>query len=897
MFCIATNNNLSQRNEQIKRNQQRRQIRTEADRLQQRLIESLARERIVQQALADGSSKLKSPSKPILPEKEDMYKLPPLAADQSSSSIEASLNTTADSESSFDEKNSRQYYNVNLQSIDVTSKHFQTLPADVRHEILTDIKETRKESSWGRLHELPAQSDDFSEFQMRRLLKRRKVQQGLEDAEKEMGGKSLSLREIEALLKEEGVVSGETAAADNIGNRLAYNENTRYLHVRDLKRAIRDEAELNDRASVTVKEDDDSTTAVELHDEDLQRAIQMSLEECCVDVDGAGTAASSKDDRAKLRTEQKRLLGKAAKSLAKAYMVEYGGLNSDDVDELVEMPDDEDVSEQTFKYYGIIFLFNSIFTRFSFRYNDSIVLHGNDALSKAECVLIDDDDEPSPPKKAKPNEELNEDMQLAIQLSLQTDEAADSDAVSSNADSDFIDVPEWDNRDIEWPHTHFTDPLELGTNPPPSPDPSKSFGLSDLLLPVSKESTNSLFGGNLKETKLEVVIRPEEAVNLKDDMFADVFTTKSSANVFTADMVPLKEVVKARAVASTSGVTVSTTDVLNELKLQMDDIVKISVKTLAGPTQATAPKSEISQPLVGGKTALTDILSNLNKEMECLTNSILVTETKDVKPSEEVIEIDDEDDDTVKVFPPKKSKQSSLSSFIDVTVTPKKPSPEERSPESPHTPKVASPFFRKKTPSSKKKSPETVAGNASNVAKSLFPATEVVATQAVAASAPAKTSEDFVTAAASVLRTLKSTDELAELADTVQQESYDLRQERNKQDRFGSNITERMSLECKQLLRMFGVPYIVAPKEAEAQCAYLDAAKLTDGTITDDSDIWLFGGRTVYKHFFNQQKNVMEFRAETVERLYNVERHKMIQLAMLVGSDYTTGIYYLIMSF
>lgn len=498
-------------------------------------------------------------------------------------------------------------------------------------------------------------------------------------------------------------------------------------------------------------------------------------------------------------------------------------------------------------------------------------------------------------------------MQLAIQLSLQEDEAADSDAVSSNADSDFIDVPEWDNRDIEWPHTSFTDPLELATNAPPSPDPSKSFGLSDLLLPVSEESKPIQNNDNLKENKLEVIIRPEEAVNLEDDMFADVFAAKSSTKIFTADMVKPKEVLKSKVIASTSGVNVQKAvvtsvvtvpvvpaDILNELKLQMDDIAKISVETLARPSQKSEPKPEMIQPQATKETALTDILSNLNMEMELLTNSILVADTEYVKPSDEVIVIDDEDDDNVLVDPPKKAKQSSISAFIDVTITPKKPSPEQRSPESPHTPKVASPFFRKKTPSSKKKSPETVVGNASNVAKSLFAATELVVAPAEAASvpAPAKTAQDFVAAAASVLRTLKTTEELAELAGNVQQESYDLRQERNKQDRFGSNITERMNLECKQLLRMFGIPYIVAPKEAEAQCAYLDAANFTDGTITDDSDIWLFGGRTVYKHFFNQQKNVMEFRAETVERSYNMERNKLIQLAMLVGSDYTTGTFF-----
>lgn len=44
--------------------------------------------------------------------------------------------------------------------------------------------------------------------------------------------------------------------------------------------------------------------------------------------------------------------------------------------------------------------------------------------------------------------------------------------------------------------------------------------------------------------------------------------------------------------------------------------------------------------------------------------------------------------------------------------------------------------------------------------------------------------------------------------------------------------------------------------EAEAQCAVLDLTDQTSGTITDDSDIWLFGARHVYKNFFNQNKYV-----------------------------------------
>lgn len=89
---------------------------------------------------------------------------------------------------------------------------------------------------------------------------------------------------------------------------------------------------------------------------------------------------------------------------------------------------------------------------------------------------------------------------------------------------------------------------------------------------------------------------------------------------------------------------------------------------------------------------------------------------------------------------------------------------------------------------------------------------------------------------------------------------------------------------------MFGVPYLVAPMEAEAQCAFLDAIDLTDGTITDDSDIWLFGGRTVYKNFFNQSKYVMEFKEENVKHHFKLTREQMVLLALLVGSDYTVGL-------
>lgn len=66
---------------------------------------------------------------------------------------------------------------------------------------------------------------------MKRLLKRRYVQESLESAEKEMGGRTLTLEELEKLLTEQGVdTKGRDAAfriaADNI-TRVIYISGTR----------------------------------------------------------------------------------------------------------------------------------------------------------------------------------------------------------------------------------------------------------------------------------------------------------------------------------------------------------------------------------------------------------------------------------------------------------------------------------------------------------------------------------------------------------------------------------------------------------------------------------------------------------------------------------------------
>ncbi|ESP01727.1 hypothetical protein LOTGIDRAFT_172484 [Lottia gigantea] len=122
---------------------------------------------------------------------------------------------------------------------------------------------------------------------------------------------------------------------------------------------------------------------------------------------------------------------------------------------------------------------------------------------------------------------------------------------------------------------------------------------------------------------------------------------------------------------------------------------------------------------------------------------------------------------------------------------------------------------------------------------------------------------------------------LENMQDELQTEGDILRYEIGKQDRLATSITDQMNIEAQELLQLFGIPYIVSPMEAEAQCAFLDHSKLTHGSITDDSDIWLFGGERVYKNFFNQKRHV---------ELRCLSRHELVNVALLCGSDYTEGI-------
>ncbi|XP_073011434.1 single-strand DNA endonuclease 1 [Typha latifolia] len=100
-----------------------------------------------------------------------------------------------------------------------------------------------------------------------------------------------------------------------------------------------------------------------------------------------------------------------------------------------------------------------------------------------------------------------------------------------------------------------------------------------------------------------------------------------------------------------------------------------------------------------------------------------------------------------------------------------------------------------------------------------------------------------------------------------------------------------MIKEAKLLGMSLGIPCLDGIEEGEAQCALLNSASLCDGCFTSDSDIFLFGAKTVYRDIILEGGYVTCYEIVDIERKLGYGRNSLICLALLLGSDYSNGVH------
>ncbi|TYH01345.1 hypothetical protein ES288_A09G051300v1 [Gossypium darwinii] len=100
-----------------------------------------------------------------------------------------------------------------------------------------------------------------------------------------------------------------------------------------------------------------------------------------------------------------------------------------------------------------------------------------------------------------------------------------------------------------------------------------------------------------------------------------------------------------------------------------------------------------------------------------------------------------------------------------------------------------------------------------------------------------------------------------------------------------------MIKEAKLLGLALGIPCLDGIEEAEAQCALLNLESLCDGCFSSDSDIFLFGARTVYRDIcLGEGGHVVCYEMDDIKRKLGFGRNSLISLALLLGSDCTQGV-------
>ncbi|MEA3203432.1 MAG: flap endonuclease [Thermoplasmata archaeon] len=104
-------------------------------------------------------------------------------------------------------------------------------------------------------------------------------------------------------------------------------------------------------------------------------------------------------------------------------------------------------------------------------------------------------------------------------------------------------------------------------------------------------------------------------------------------------------------------------------------------------------------------------------------------------------------------------------------------------------------------------------------------------------------------------------------------------------------VGEEELAECRELLSLLGVPWIVAPGESDAQCAHLARSGAAWAAVTQDWDIALFGApRTVRNLTLSKTRPPELLDLAPALAAAGLTRERLVDAAILIGTDYNEGV-------
>ena len=125
---------------------------------------------------------------------------------------------------------------------------------------------------------------------------------------------------------------------------------------------------------------------------------------------------------------------------------------------------------------------------------------------------------------------------------------------------------------------------------------------------------------------------------------------------------------------------------------------------------------------------------------------------------------------------------------------------------------------------------------------------------------------------------------LQDLTTNNEDEQIEINKEINKLSCQIINVTKTHIIEVKKLLDILNVKYYDAPDEAEKYCVYLQQQKVVDYIITDDTDVFTFGGYNILKS--SVKNDIIETDINQVLKKIEYSKDKFIDFCILSGCDY-----------
>jgi flap endonuclease-1 len=103
-------------------------------------------------------------------------------------------------------------------------------------------------------------------------------------------------------------------------------------------------------------------------------------------------------------------------------------------------------------------------------------------------------------------------------------------------------------------------------------------------------------------------------------------------------------------------------------------------------------------------------------------------------------------------------------------------------------------------------------------------------------------------------------------------------------------VTKKQLNQCKELIRLMGIPVIEAPEEADSQCAQLAKDNLVYGVSTEDMDILTFGSTRIIRNLSSRKKEIIQIELDKILEKLNINYDQFIDLCILLGCDYCNTI-------